>query len=245
MIFCSVQDAVNLLTLFKYLLSSIVSLLSRTSIDGSIFYLYYLYCLSIFQRTCCFRFKSGRKGKGFIFNYQTFSEVFFIFFFLLISQALYAKGKECIKEKTKAVFFANRTAKIRTLFIILQNFSEVFLFFSLSTISLFHYVNSARLSSLGKRVQKYALLVYNPNILKSFFEVFLKESAKVLKDNDVVEHIFYHEWIAGGNGTHGIHYYITRGRVGARKREKDAEERNNKITVELQLRKRKLQEKRY
>ena len=79
MIFCSVQDAVNLLTLFKYLLSSIVSLLSRTSIDGSIFYLYYLYCLSIFQRTCCFRFKSGCKGKGFIFNYQTFSEVFFLF----------------------------------------------------------------------------------------------------------------------------------------------------------------------
>ena len=169
MISCSVQDAVNLLTLFKYLLSSIVSLLSRTSIDGSIFYLYYLYCLSIFQRTCCFRFKSGCKGKGFIFNYQTFSEVFFYFFFLLISQALYAKGKECIKEKTKAVFFANRTAKIRTLFIILQNFSEVFLFFSLSTISLFHYVNSARLSSLGKRVQKYTLLVYNPNILNSFF----------------------------------------------------------------------------
>ena len=190
MIFCSVQDAVNLLTLFKYLLSSIVSLLSRTSIDGSIFYLYYLYCLSIFQRTCCFRFKSGCKGKGFIFNYQTFSEVFFIFFFLLISQALYAKGKECIKEKTKAVFFANRTAKIRTLFIILQNFLEVFLFFSLSAISLFHYVNSARLSSLGKRVQKYTLLVYNPNILNYFFEVFLKESAKTLKDNDVVEHIF-------------------------------------------------------
>jgi len=99
-----------------------------------------LYCLSIFQRTCCFRFKSGCKGKGFIFNYQTFS--------------------------------------------------EVFLFFSLSAISLFHYVNSARLSSLGKRVQKYALLVYNPNILNYFFEVFLKESAKTLKDNDVVEHIF-------------------------------------------------------
>lgn len=45
------------------------------------FYLYYLYCLSIFQRTCCFRFKSGCKGKGFIFNYQTFSEVFFSFSF--------------------------------------------------------------------------------------------------------------------------------------------------------------------
>ena len=65
----------------------------------------------------------------------------------------------------------------------------------------------------------------------------MKESAKVLKDNDVVEHIFYHEWIGGGNGTHETHYYITRGRVGERKREKDAEERNNKITVELQMRK--------
>ena len=48
---------------------------------------------------------------------------------------------------------------------------------------------------------------------------------------------FYHEWIAGENGTHGTHYYITRERVGARKREKDVEERNNKITVELQMRK--------
>ena len=40
-------------------------------------------------------------------------------------------------------------------------------------------------------MQKYTLLVYNPNILNYFFEVFLKESAKVLKDNDVVEHIFF------------------------------------------------------
>ena len=54
---------------------------------------------------------------------------------------------------------------------------------------------------------------------------------------------FYHEWIAGENGTHGTHYYIIRGRVGARKREKDAEERNNKITVELQMRKRQQEER--
>ena len=48
---------------------------------------------------------------------------------------------------------------------------------------------------------------------------------------------FYYKWTGGENGTHGIHYYITRERVGARKREKDVEERNNKITVELQMRK--------
>ena len=160
------------------------------------FYLYYLYCLSIFQRTSCFRFKSGCKGKGFIFNYQTFSEVFLFFLFTHFSDSL-CERERMYKRKTKAVFFANRTAKIRTLFIILQNFLEVFLFFSLSAISLFHYVNSARLSSLGKRVQKYALLVYNPNILNYFFEVFLKESAKALKDNDVVEHIFL-SWVDCG-----------------------------------------------
>ena len=159
-------------------------------------FLYYLYCLSIFQRTCRFRFKSGCKGKRFIFNYQTFSEVFSVFLFIRFSDSL-CERERMYKRKTKAVFFANRTAKIRTLFIILQNFSEVFLFFSLSAISLFHYVNSARLSSLGKRVQKYALLVYNPNILNYFFEVFLKESAKVLKDNDVVEHIFL-SWVDCG-----------------------------------------------
>ena len=138
MIFCSVQDAVNLLTLFKYLLSSIVSLLSRTSIDGSIFYLYYLYCLSIFQRTCCFRFKSGCKGKGFIFNYQTFSEVFFIFFLLTHFSGSLCERERMYKRKTKAVFFANRTAKIRTLFIILQNFLEVFLFLWSSSTALLH-----------------------------------------------------------------------------------------------------------
>ena len=179
------------MTLFKYLLSSIVSLLSRTSIDGSIFFtcttcIVYQY----FKELAAFVLKAGAKVKALFLTTKLFRKFFFYFFFLLISQALYAKGKECIKEKTKAVFFANRTAKIRTLFIILQNFLEVFLFFSLSAISLFHYVNSARLSSLGKRVQKYALFVYNPNILKSFFEVFLKESAKVLMQKNVVEYVF-------------------------------------------------------
>ena len=198
-----------------------------------------------FKELVAFVLKAGAKIRALFLTTKLFRKFFFIFFLFTHFSDSLCERERMYKRKTKTVFFANRTAKIRTLFIILQNFSEVFLFFSLSAISLFHYVNSARLSSLGKRVQKYALLVYNPNILNSVFEVFLKESAKVLKDNDVVEHIFYHEWIAGGNGTHGIHYYITRGRVGARKREKDAEERNNKITVELQLRKRKLQEKRY
>ena len=62
------------------------------------FYLYYLYCLSIFQRTCCFRFKSGCKDKDFIFNHQTFSEVFFnlsLYSFLRLSMR---KGKNVWKK---------------------------------------------------------------------------------------------------------------------------------------------------
>ena len=102
------------------------------------FNLYYLYCLSIFQRTCCFRFKSGCKGKGFIFNCQMFSEVFFYFSFQLVSQALLRKGKNNYKRKSKTVFFANRTAKIRTFRFIFQTFSEVFLFLCLSRLTLCH-----------------------------------------------------------------------------------------------------------
>ena len=131
--------------------------------------LYYLYCLSIFQRTCRFRFKSGCKGKRFIFNYQTFSEVFFYFFsFLLISQTLLRKGKNNHKRKSKTALFANRTAKIKTFIYMFQTFSELFCFFIKRSyaLSLSHL---SRLSSLGKRVQKYTLLGYTPNIFSSFF----------------------------------------------------------------------------
>ena len=50
---------------------------------------------------------------------------------------------------------------------------------------------------------------------------------------------FYHEWIGGGNGTHETHYYITRGRVGAHKREKDAEEINNRNYSRITAKKKK------
>ena len=86
--FCSVQDAVQFIDFINTLRLTHINIY-KTSIDGSIFFLYYLYCLSIFQRTCCFRFKSGCKGKRFYFNYQMFSEVFFsLFFFYRFSDSL-------------------------------------------------------------------------------------------------------------------------------------------------------------
>ncbi|WP_349952686.1 hypothetical protein, partial [Bacteroides faecis] len=98
-----------------------------TSIDGSIFSCTTCIVYQYFKELGCFRFKSGCKGKGFYFNCQTFSEVFFNFSFYIVSQALLRKGKK-VKKKNKPRFFANRTAKIRTLFNNIQNFSEVFLF---------------------------------------------------------------------------------------------------------------------
>ena len=138
MTFCSVQDAVNLLTLFKYLLLLIVSLLHKTSIDGSIFYLYYLYCLSIFQRTCCFRFKSGCKGKGFIFNYQTFSEVFFSFSFYAGFSGSLCERERRYERITLANFLCKSDCKDKNFIYYNPNFFGSFLFFSLSIIPLFH-----------------------------------------------------------------------------------------------------------
>ena len=94
MTFCSVQDAVNLLTLFKYLLSSIVSLLSRTSIDGSIFFtcttcIVYQY----FKELVASVSKAGAKVRGLFLTTKLFRK-FFQLFFLSVSQTLYAKGKE-------------------------------------------------------------------------------------------------------------------------------------------------------
>ena len=117
MIFCSVQDAVILLTLFKYLSSSIVSLLSRTSIDGSIFFtcttcIVYQY----FKELAAFISKAGAKVKALFLTTKLFRKFFLFFLFTHFSGSL-CERERMYKRKTKAVFFANRTAKIRTLFI--------------------------------------------------------------------------------------------------------------------------------
>ena len=51
------------------------------SIDGSILILYYLYCLSIFQRTCASFSKAGAKVRGFILTAKLFGSFFSFFFF--------------------------------------------------------------------------------------------------------------------------------------------------------------------
>ncbi|WP_394798821.1 hypothetical protein, partial [Bacteroides xylanisolvens] len=94
MIFCSVQDAVILLTLFKYLSSSIVSLLSRTSIDGSIFFtcttcIVYQY----FKELAAFISKAGAKVKALFLTTKLFRKFFFIFSFYSFLRLSMRKGK--------------------------------------------------------------------------------------------------------------------------------------------------------
>ena len=174
MIFCSVQDAVNLLTLFKYLLSSIVSLLSRTSIDGSIFFtcttcIVYQY----FKELAAFVLKAGAKVKALFLTTKLFRKFFLFFLFTHFSGSL-CERERMYKRKTKAVFFANRTAKIRTLFIILQNFSEVFfvLFFKRNfAFSLCQFCKAFFSWKAGAKVHPFRIQSkYIKLFFRSFFE---------------------------------------------------------------------------
>ena len=99
----------------------------ETSIDGSIFFtcttcIVYQY----FKELVAFVLKAGAKVRALFLTTKLFRKFFLVFLFTLVSLALYAKGKEGMKEELRPFFFANRTAKIRTLFIIIQTFSEVF-----------------------------------------------------------------------------------------------------------------------
>ena len=174
MIFCSVQDAVNLLTLFKYLSSSIVSLLSRTSIDGSIFFtcttcIVYQY----FKELAAFVLKAGAKVKALFLTTKLFRKFFLFFLFTHFSGSL-CERERMYKRKTKAVFFANRTAKIRTLFIILQNFSEVFfvLFFKRNfAFSLCQFCKAFFSWKAGAKVHPFSIQSkYIKLFFRSFFE---------------------------------------------------------------------------
>ena len=87
------------MTLFKYLLVLSVSLLHKTSIDGSIFFtcttcIVYQY----FKELVAFVLKAGAKVRALFLTTKLFRKFFLVFLFTLVSLALYAKGKEGMKE---------------------------------------------------------------------------------------------------------------------------------------------------
>ena len=99
MIFCSVQDAVNLLTLFKYLLVLIVSLLNKTSIDGSIFLLVLLVLFINISKNLLLSFcERGCKDKDFYFKLPNYSGTFFlkVCFIILYRRSLSNAGAKVV-----------------------------------------------------------------------------------------------------------------------------------------------------
>ena len=83
--------------------------------------------INISKNLVAFVSKAGAKVRGFILTAKLFGSFFFVFLFRFVSQALLAKGKEGTKTiNGKPRLFANRTANIRTLFIITQTFPDLF-----------------------------------------------------------------------------------------------------------------------
>ena len=143
----------------------------ETSIDGSIFFtcttcIVYQY----FKELVAFVLKAGAKVRALFLTTKLFRK---FFLFTHFSGSL-CERERMYKRKTKAVFFANRTAKIRTLFIILQNFLEVFfvLFFKRNlAFSLCQFCKAFFSWKAGAKVRPFRIQSkYIKLFFRSFFE---------------------------------------------------------------------------
>ena len=134
---CSVQDAVQFID-FINTCHQIHTAMYPTSIDGSIFSCTTCIVYQYFKELGCFRFKSGCKGKGFYFNCQTFSEVFFNFSFYAGFSGSLCERERRYERITLANFLCESDCKDKNFIYYNPNFFGSFLFFSLSIIPLFH-----------------------------------------------------------------------------------------------------------
>ena len=124
-----------------------------------------------FKELAAFVLKAGAKVKALFLTTKLFRKFFFLF--THFSGSL-CERERMYKRKTKAVFFANRTAKIRTLFIILQNFLEVFfvLFFKRNlAFSLCQFCKAFFSWKAGAKVRPFGIQSkYIKLFFRSFFE---------------------------------------------------------------------------
>ena len=126
-----------------------------------------------FKELAAFVLKAGAKVKALFLTTKLFRKFFLFFLFTHFSGSL-CERERMYKRKTKAVFFANRTAKIRTLFIILQNFLEVFfvLFFKRNlAFSLCQFCKAFFSWKAGAKVHPFSIQSkYIKLFFRSFFE---------------------------------------------------------------------------
>ncbi|WP_349824880.1 hypothetical protein, partial [Bacteroides ovatus] len=127
------------LTLFKYLLVLIVSLLHKTSIDGSIFFtcttcIVYQY----FKELVAFVLKAGAKIRALFLTTKLFRKFFFSFSFYAGFSGSLCERERRYERITLANFLYESDCKDKNFSYYNPNFFGSFLFFSLSGIPLFH-----------------------------------------------------------------------------------------------------------
>ena len=127
-----------------------------------------------FKELAAFVLKAGAKVKALFLTTKLFRKFFSFFLFTHFSGSLCERERMYKRKKTKTVFFANRTAKIRTLFIILQNFLEVFfvLFFKRNlAFSLCQFCKAFFSWKAGAKVRPFRIQSkYIKLFFRSFFE---------------------------------------------------------------------------
>ena len=145
--------------LFSNTCVSFVLLRLKQVLTVLFFNLYYLYCLSIFQRTCCFRFKSGCKGKRFNFNYQTFSEVFLFSFLTRFSGSLIERERIINQEKLNH-FLCESDCKDKNFMLYLPNFIGSFFVLIIKrsyALSLSHFIKAFFSWKAGAKVVRFGI----------------------------------------------------------------------------------------
>ena len=105
----------------------------KTSIDGSIFTCTTCIVYQYFKELVAFVSKAGAKVSALFLTAKLFRKFFSFFLFTHFSGSLCERERMYKRKETKDAFFTNRTAKIRTLFYIFQNFFEVFFVLMLKT----------------------------------------------------------------------------------------------------------------
>ena len=127
------------MTLFKYLLVLIVSLLHKTSIDGSIFFtcttcIVYQY----FKELVAFVLKAGAKVRALFLTTKLFRKFFLVFSFYAGFSGSLCERERRYERITLANFLYESDCKDKNFIYYNPNFFGSFLFFSLSIIPLFH-----------------------------------------------------------------------------------------------------------
>ena len=110
MIFCSVQDAVNLLTLFKYLSFLRTLLLWKQVLTVLFFTCTTCIVYQYFKELAAFVLKAGAKVKALFLTTKLFRKFFFIFSFYSFLRLSMRKGKNVLK-KNKGRFLCESDCK--------------------------------------------------------------------------------------------------------------------------------------